>query len=179
MEAALSSYQSMVVAPLLYPACETPEALQVRACGFIKMVFDVGHKVHRASFFEAQGFHLILEEVFEELVLEPRPFRLLEGGNVKLVIDPEHMLQVLLPTTTAKFCCQSRGITEGGPWPTSPLRLGSFRCRWWWNTGHRPGGWIALLMRLLCTHLLLHASWVTDRSAATSPPSRVRTSAVL
>ena len=134
MEAALSSYQSMVIAPLLYPASETPQALQVEARGLIKMVFDVGHKFHRASFFEAQGFLLILEEVFEKLVLEPCPFCLLEGGNVKLVIDPEHMLQVLLPTTAAKFCSQSCGVTEGRPWPTSLLRLGSFRCHWWWNT---------------------------------------------
>ena len=125
----------MIIAPLLYPASETLEALQMEACGLIKMVLDVGHKVHQASFFEAQGFRLILEEVFKELVLEPHPFHLLEGGNVKLVIDPEHMLQVLLPTTAAKFCCQSCGIAEGGPWLTSPLRLGSFRCRWWWNTG--------------------------------------------
>ena len=133
MEAALLSYQSMIIAPLLYPASETPKAIQVEARGLIKMVFDVGHKVHWASFFEAQGFLLMWEEVFEKLFLEPHPFRLLEGGNVKLVIDLEHMLQVL-PTTTVKFCCQSRGIVEGGPWPTSPLRLGSFRCCWWWNT---------------------------------------------
>ena len=66
MEVALSSYQSMIVAPLLYPASETPEAIQVEASGLIKMVFDVGHKVHWASFFEAQGFLLILEEVFEK-----------------------------------------------------------------------------------------------------------------
>ena len=168
----------MIIAPLLYPASETPEALQVEACGLIKMVFNVGHKVHGASFFEAQGFLLILEEVFEKLVLEPRPFRLLEGGNIKLVIDPEHMLQVLLPTTAAKFCHQSHRITEGGPWPTSPLRLGSFRC-WWWNTWRRPEGQIALLTWQLCTRLLLHTSWVTDGSAATSLPSRVRSSVVL
>ena len=134
MEMALSNYQSVIVAPLLYPASETPEALQVKAHGLIKMVFNVGHKIHQASFFEAQGFLLMLEEVFEKLLLEPRPFCLLEEGNVKLVIDPEHMLQVLLPTTAAKFCHQSCGIAEGRPWPTSPLRLGSFRCRWWWNT---------------------------------------------
>ena len=169
----------MIIAPLLYPASETPQVLQMEAHGLIKMVFDVGHKVHRASFFEAQGFLLILEEVFEKLVLGPRPFCLLEGGNVKLVIEPEHMLQVLLPTTTVKFCCQSHGIAEGRPCPTSLLRLGSFRCRWWWNTGRQPGWQIALLMQQLHTHLLLHASWVTDRSAATSPPSCVRSSVVL
>ena len=124
----------MIIAPLLYPASETPEALQVEACGLIKMVFDVGHKFHWASFFEAPGFLLILEEVFKKLLLEPRPFCLLKGGNIEFVVDPEHMLQVLLPTTAVKFCCQSHGIVEGGPWLTSPLRLGSFRCRWWRNT---------------------------------------------
>ena len=126
----------MTVAPLLYPASETPEALQVEARGLIKMVFDVGHKIHRASFFEAQGFLLMGEEVFEKLLLEPCPFHLLKGGNIEFVVDPEHMLQVLLPTTAVKFHHQSCGIMEGGPWPTSPLRLGSFQCRWWWNTWH-------------------------------------------
>ena len=126
----------MIIAPLLYPASETSEAIQVEAGGLIKMAFDVGHKVHRASFFEGQGFLLILEEVFKKLLLEPHPFCLLKGGNVEFVVDPENMLQVLLPTTAAKFCHQSHGIAEGGPWPTSLLRLGSFRCHWWWNTGH-------------------------------------------
>ena len=126
----------MIVAPVLYPASETPEALQVEARGLIKMVFDVSHKIHRASFFEAQGFLLMGEEVFKKLLLEPHPFHLLKGGNIEFVVDLEHMLQVLLPTTAAKFCFQSCRIVEGGPWPTSPLRLGSFRCRWWWNTWH-------------------------------------------
>ena len=169
----------MIIAPLLYPASETAEALQVEAHGLIKMVFNAGHKFHRASFFEAQGFLLILEEVFKKLVLEPCPFCLLEGGNVKLVIDLEHMLQVLLPTTTVKFCHQLCGIMEGGPWLTSVLRVGSFRCHWWWNTWRGPREQIALLMWQLCTHLLLHASWVTDGLAAASPPSSVRSSAVL
>ena len=107
----------MIVAPLLYPASESPEAIQAEAHGLMKMVFDVGHKIHQASFFEAQGF-------------------LLKGGNVEFVVDLEHMLQVLLPTTAVKFCIQSHGIPEGGPGQTSPLRLGSFRCRWWWNAWH-------------------------------------------
>ena len=126
----------MIIAPLLYPASETPKAIQMEACGLIKMVFDGGHKIHWASFFEAQGFLLMGEEVFKKLLLEPRPFSLLKGGNVEFVVDPEHMLQVLLPTSAAKFCHQSHGIAEGRPWPTSSLRLGSFRCRWWLNTWH-------------------------------------------
>ena len=125
----------MIIAPPLYPASETPEAIQGEASGLIKMVLDVGHKVHRA-FFEGQGFILILEEVVEELLLDPRPFHLLKGGNVEFVVDQENMLQVLLPPTAAKFRRQPHGIAEGRPWPTSSLRLGSFRCWWWWNTGH-------------------------------------------
>ena len=126
----------MIIAPPLYPASETPEAIQVEASGLIKMVLDVGHKVHRKCFFEGQGFILILEEVVKELLLDPRPFHLLKGGNVEFVVDLEDMLQVLPPTTAMKFHCQPRRIAKEGPWLTSPLRLGSFRCWWWWNTGH-------------------------------------------
>ena len=121
----------MIIAPPLYPASEAPEAIQVEAGSLMKMVLDVGHKVHWTCFFEGQGFILILEEVVEELLLDPCPFCLLKGGNIEFVVDLEDMPQVLLPTTAVKFCHQSHGITEGGPWPTSPLRLGSFRC-WWW-----------------------------------------------
>ena len=126
----------MIIAPLLDPACETPEAIQVEAGGLIKEVLDIGHKVHQTHFFEGQGFLLILEEVVEEPLLDPHPFCLPKGGNAEFVVDPEDMLQVLPPTTAMKFCCQPHRIGEGGPWPTSPLRLGSFRCWWWWNTGH-------------------------------------------
>ena len=125
----------MIIAPLLYPASETPKAIQVEAGGLIKKVLDVGHEVHWAFFLEGQGFILVLEEVVKEPLLDPRPFCLLEGGNVKFVVDLEDMLQVLPPTTAAKFCHQLCRIVEGGPWPTSLLRLGSFRCWWWWNTG--------------------------------------------
>ena len=169
----------MIIAPPLDPACETPKAIQVEAGGLIKKVLDVGHKVHWMGFFEGQGFILILEEVVKELLLDPHPFCLLKGGNVESVVDPEDMLQVLPPTTAVKFHCQPCGIVEGRPWPTSPLRLGSFRCWWWWNTGHRPRGQIALLMQQLCTCLILHASGATDGSATASPPSRVRSSTVL
>ena len=169
----------MIIAPPLYPASETPKAIQVEASGLIKTVLDVGHKVHRTCFFEGQGFILILEEVVKELLLDPHPFCLLKGGNIEFVVDPEDMLQVLPSTTVAKFCCQPHGIVEGGPWPTSQLRLGSFRCWWWWNTGHQPGGQITLLTWQLHTHLLLHTSGVTDGLATTFPPSCVRSSVVL
>ena len=82
------------------------------------------------------------------------------------------MLQVLPPSTAMKVCHQPCGITVGGPWPTSPLRLGSLRCWWWWwwDTGRRPGGQIALLTRRLRTSLPRYTSWATDGSAAASPP---------
>ena len=139
----------------------------------MKMVLDVGHKVHWTCFFEGQGFILVLEEVVEEPLLNPHPFCLPKGGNAEFVVDPEDMLQVLPPTTAMKVCRQPHGITEGGPLPTSPLRLDSFRCWWWWDTGHRPRGQIALLTWRLCTCLLLHASGVTDGSTAASPPSHL------
>ena len=49
---------------------------------------------------------------------------------------------------------------------------------WWWDTGHRPRGQIALLTWRLHTSLPQYASWVTDRSAAASPPSRAGSSVV-
>ena len=135
LEAALLNYQSMVVAPLLYPASETPEAIQAEAHGLIKVVFDVVHKIQWASFLEAHSFLLKGEEVLKELLFRLHPFRL-KGGNIEFVVDLEHMLQVLLPPTVVKLCSQSCGIPEGRSGPTSPLRLGSFRCHWWWDTWH-------------------------------------------
>ena len=114
----------MIIAPPLDPACETSEAIQVEARGLIKEVLDVGHKVHQMCFFEGQGFLLILEEVVKESLLDPRPLRLLKGGNVESVVDAEDMLQVLPPTTAVKFCCQPHGIVEGRPWSTSPSEAG-------------------------------------------------------
>ena len=143
MEAALSSYYPMIIAPPLDPAIETREAIQVETGGLIEEVLDVGHKVHWAGLLEGQGFPLMLEEVVKEPLLNPRPFCLPKGGNAELVVDPEDMLQVLPPSTAMKVCCQPRGVAEGGPWPTSMLRLGSLRCWWWWwTTGRRPGGQI-------------------------------------
>ena len=145
----------------------------------MEMVLDIGHKVHRTGLLEGQGFLLILEEVVKEPLLDPSPFCLPKGGNTEFVVDPEDMLQVLPPTTAMKVCYQPSGIAEGRPWPTSPLRLGSFRCWWWWDTGRQPGGQIALLMWWLCTHLPWHTSGVTDGSATASLPSRAGSSAVL
>ena len=161
----------MIIAPPLDPACETPEAIQVEAGGLIKEVLDVGHKVHRMCFFEGQGFLLILEEVAEEQIPDPRPFLLIKGGNFEFVID-------LFPATATKVCRQPCRIQEGRSWPTSPLRLGSFRC-WWWKTGCQRRGHITLLTRWLHTRLPRCASWATDGSTAISMPSRAGSSAIL
>ena len=122
----------------------------------------------------------MLEEVVKEPLLDLRPFRLRKGVDAVSVVDLENMLQVLPPSTAMKVCCQPHGITEGGPWPTSPQRLGSLRCWWWWwwDTGCRPGGQITLLTWPLCTSLPRYASWVTDGSAAASPPSHAGSSMV-
>ena len=66
MEAALLSYQSVIVAPLLYPSGKTPEAIEVEACGPIEMFFDARHVIDWAPFFDAQCFLLMQEEVREE-----------------------------------------------------------------------------------------------------------------
>ena len=180
MEAALSSYYPMIIAPLLDPACEAPEAIQVEADGLIKEVLHVGHKVHQTGFLEFQSFLLKLEEVVKEPLLDPGPFRLPKGGNAEFVVDPEDMLQVLPPSTAMKVCCQPRRITKGRPWLTSLLRLGSFRCWWWWwGTRHRLGGQITLLIWWLCTRHPQCTSWVTDGSATVSTPSHGRPSMVL
>ena len=79
------------------------------------------------------------------------------------VVDPEHILKVLLLPRAVKFGHQSCGIVEGGPRPTFMLRWRSFRCRWWWNTWRQPGGQITLLTRRLHTSLLLYPlGWLTD-----------------
>ena len=132
MKAALSSYYPMIIALLLDPACEAPKAIQVEAGGLIKEVLDVGHKVHWTGLLKFQSFLLKLDEVVKKPLLDPRPFPLPKGVDAVSVVDPEDMLQVLPPSTATKVCRQPCGIMEGGPWPTSPPRLDSFRCWWWW-----------------------------------------------
>ena len=179
-EAALPSYYPMIIAPPLDSSCEASEAIQMEAGGLIEEVLDVGHKVHWTGLLEGQGFPLMLEEVVKEPLLNPRPFCLHKVVDTVSVVDPEDMLQVLPPSTATKVCHQPRGIMEGRPCPTSPLRLGSFRCWWWWwGTRHRPGGQIALLTWWLRTRCPWCTSWATDGLAAVSPPSHGRPSAVL
>ena len=181
MEAALSSYYPMIIAPPLDPPCEAHKAIQVEAGGLIEEVLDVGHKVHWLGFLKGQSFHLMLDEVVKEPLLDPRPFRLCKGVDTIFVVDLEDMLQVLPPSTAMKVCRQPHRIMEGGPWPTSPPRLGSLRCWWWWwwwDTGHRPKEQITLLTQWLHTSLPRCASLATDGSAAASLPSCAGSSTV-
>ena len=66
LEAALLSHYPVVVAPLLYPSSETPEAIEVEARGPIEVFFDACHVIDLAPFFDAQCFLLMWEEVREE-----------------------------------------------------------------------------------------------------------------
>ena len=75
----------------------------------MKMVLDIGHKVHRMCFFEGQGFLLILEEVVKELLLDPCPFCLLKGGNVEFVVDPKDMLQSFFQPPLQNFAANHAG----------------------------------------------------------------------
>ena len=180
LKVTLSSYYPMIIAPPLDPMCEAPEAIQVEAGGLIEEVLDVGHKAQWTGLLKLQGFLLMLDEVVKEPLLGPGPFRLCKVVNTVLIIDLEDMLQVLPPSTAMKVCCQLGGIMEGRPCLTSPLGLGSFRCWWWWwGTTHGPGGQVTLLTWQLHTHCPWHTPWVTDGSAAVSPPSCCRPSVVL
>ena len=179
LEVTLLSYYPMIVAPPLDPPC------QVDAGGLVKEVLNVGHKVQWTGLLDLQGFLLVLEEEVKELFLDPKPVSLHEIVYTILVIDLQNVLEVFSPPTTAKVSCQPSRVLEGGPFPTSLLRLGSLRCwwrRWWWEappTGCRPGGQTTLLMLWLCTRHLWYTSWVTNGAAAMSPPSCCRPSMVL
>ena len=89
----------MIVAPLLDPPGEAPEAIQVDAGGLIKEVLDVGHKVQWTGLLELQGFLLVLEEVVKEPLLDPGPVRLCKVVDTVLIVDLEDMLEVLPPST--------------------------------------------------------------------------------
>ena len=128
LEVTLSSYYPMIIAPLLDPTVEAPEAIQVDASGLVKEVLDVGHKVQWTGLLKLQGFLLELDEVVKEPLLDPGPICLRKVVDAVSVVDPEDMLQVLPPSTAMKVCCQPCGITEGGPCLTSLLRLGSLGC---------------------------------------------------
>ena len=157
----------------------------MEAGGLVEEVLDVGHKVQWTCLLDLQGFLLVLEEEVEESFLDPRPVFLCEIVYAKLVVDLQNMFQVFSPPTAAVVCCKPSRVPEGGPGPTSLLRLGSLRCRWrrwWWEappTGCRPGGQTTLLTLQLQTCCLGYTSWVTNRAAAMSPPSCCRPSVVL
>ena len=179
------SYYPMIVAPLLDPLCEAPEAIQVDASGLVKEVLDVGHKVQWTGLLNLQGFLLVLEEEVKEPFFDPEPVSIRKIVYTILAIDLQNVFKVFSPPTAAIVCHQPSRVLEGGPFPASPLRLGSLRCwwrRWWWEappTGHRPGGQTTLLMLGLCTHHLWYTSWVTNGVAAMSPPSHCRPPTVL
>ena len=184
LEVTLLSYFPVIIAPPLDPTGEAPEAIQVDAGGLIKEVLDVGHKVQQMSLLNLQCFLLVLEEVVKEPLLDPGPVPLHKQLNTVPVVDPEDVLQVLPRSTATKVCCQPHGITEGRPCPTSLLSLGSFRCWqwwwwWWWGTRRQSRGQNTLLTWQLHTHHPWYTSWVTDGSAAVSPPSHCRPSMVL
>ena len=116
----------MIVAPPFDPPHEAPEAIQMEASGLVKEVLDVGHKVQWPGFLKLQGFLLVLEEVVEELLLDPGPVCLCEVVHIVFIVDLEDVLEVLPPPTAAKDCCQPRGIT-GGQTSDLPTEAGFFQ----------------------------------------------------
>ena len=136
------SYYPMIVAPPLDPLGEAPEAIQMEAGGLVEEVLDVGHKVQGTGLLDLQGFLFVSEEEVKELFLDPGSVSLREIVYTILVIDLQNVLKVFSPPTTVKVSHQPSRVLEGGPFPTSPLRLGSLRRwwrRWWWEappTGH-------------------------------------------
>ena len=171
MEVALLSHQFMVVAPQLYPRHKILQPIEVEACGPPELLLYVWHVIHWAPFLDAQCLLLVQEEVCKEFISQPYPLCLLIGGDVILVVDLEHMLQVLSPSCAMVFGGQSCGITGRSPCPTASLRWGTFRCCGWGNVWCCPGGEITLLTRRLPTCLLLHSPEATGRLATVSPPS--------
>ena len=175
----------MIVAPPLDPPGEAPKAIQMEASGLVEEVLDVGHKVQWTGLLDLQGFLLVLEEEVKELFLDPGPVFLNEIVYTKLVVDLQNMFKVFSPPTTAIVCHQSSRVPEGGPFPASPLRLGSLRCwwrRWWWEappTRCQFRGQTTLLTLPLHTCHPWCTSWVTNRAAAMPLPSHCRPSVVL
>ena len=124
MEVALSSHQSMVVAPQLYPRHEIPQPIESEARGPPELLLYVGHVINWASFLDAQHL-LVWDEVGEELISHPYPFHLLKGGDIMPVVDLEGMLKVLFPTRTLIFGGHPHRITEQSSHLTALLRRGT------------------------------------------------------
>ena len=180
MEVALLSHQSVVVAPRLYPCHKISQPIEAEARGPPELLLYVWHVVHWAPFLDVQCLLLVQEEVCKEFVSQPYPHCLLIGGvNIILLVDLEHMLQVLSPSCTMVFGGQSCGITGQSPCPTTPLRRSTFRCCGWGNVWCCPGGEITLLMRRLPTCLLLYSPGATGRLATISLPSNLLSPMVL
>ena len=71
--------------------------MESEARGHIKMVFHIGHVSHGMIFFDVPPLLLALEEVGKEFLLHFEPFHLLEGGDIMLIVDLEHMLKIFSP----------------------------------------------------------------------------------
>ena len=65
------------------------------AGGSMEMLFHVGHILEGVVFLDALPLILVLDEMFEELVLQISPLCLLEGGVIVLVVGLEDMIKVL------------------------------------------------------------------------------------
>ena len=87
----------MIVAAPLYPPCEVTEPLQLDAGGGMELPFHIGHILEGIIFLNAPLLILALEKMFKDLVSQLIPFRLLEGGDIVLIIGPEDMFEVLPP----------------------------------------------------------------------------------
>ena len=129
-KATLVSYYPMIVAPPLDPPGEAPGAIQMEAGGLVEEVLNVGHKVQWTGLLDLQGFLLVLEEEVKESFLDPGPVFLHEIVYTKLVVYLQNMFKVFSPPTTVIVCHQPSRVLEGGPFPASPLRLGSLQ-HWW------------------------------------------------
>ena len=157
----------------------------MEASGLVEEVLDEGHRVQWMGLLDLQGILLVLEEEVKESFLDRGPVFLHKIVYTKLVVDLQNMFKVFSPPTTVIVCCQPSRVPESGPFPASPLRLGSLQHwwrRWWWEappTGCRPRGQTTLLTLLLHTHHPWCTSWATNRAAAMSPPSCCRPSMVL
>ena len=151
----------------------------MEAGGPVKDVLEVGHKVQWPGLLDLQGFLFVLEEEVKELFLDQVPVFLHKIFYSKLVVYLQNMFYVFLPPTTVIVCSQPSMVPEGGPFPASPLRLGSPRRwwrRWWWEappTGHQPRGQTTLLTWQLSTRCPWYTLGVTNGAAAVSRPSMV------
>ena len=94
---------------------------------------------------------LVLDEMFEELVLQFSPLRLLEGGEIVLVVGLEDMLKVLPPSGALIASDILYRVFRWGPHATATLGWGAFRCQSWGDIARHPRGVLTHLTRHLLT----------------------------